>query len=444
MIEGYEVREIHNEEVLVLHFDYHYEFGTLKHGENDTILHRIHEFIKEHKIKYHGGKIALAICGVIVCTLFLNQPSTNYQTFDDALENQVVALKLDNQFIKLNNEIPVINTFVKKEEPKVVKVKSSNVKKPVSSKSVSKKSTSVKKGTNTTSTVKKGTNSSGSVTNKKQPSNTKPSTPTVRETKVKVYRSNGKVVTLSLEDYVIGVVGAEMPASFHLEALKAQAVVARTYAMNAIANGKKLTDTVSTQVYKDNSQLKSMWGSSYSTYYQKVKSAVQSTKGVVLTYQGNYIYAAYHSTSNGKTEDAKNVWGKSEPYLKSVSSTWDKKVSSYEKKITKEFSVLNKTLGLIVDKNTAISVIRNASGRVSTITIGNKKYTGIQFRNLLGLRSADFDIAIKNNGFEITTRGYGHGVGMSQYGANEMAKNGYQYKQILNHYYTGIAYKTIK
>jgi len=437
MIEGYEIQTLHNEKVLVFHFNYTYEFGNLKRKEKGTILNTIHQFIKEHKIDYHGSKIALAVCGVIVCTLFLNQPSTNYQTFDDALENQVVALKLDNQFIKLNNEIPVINTFVKKEEAKVIKVKSNNVKNQVSSsKSVSKKRASVKKGTNTASTVKNKRKTS-TVNNKKQSS-----TPNVSEVKVKVYRSNGKVVTLSLEDYVIGVVGAEMPASFHLEALKAQAVVARTYAMNAISNGKKLTDTVSTQVYKDNSQLKSMWGNSYSTYYQKVKSAVQSTKGVVLTYQGNYIYAVYHSTSNGKTEDAKNVWDKSEPYLKSVSSTWDKNVSSYEKKITKEFTVLNKTLGLSVDKNTAISVVRNASGRVSTITIGNKQYTGVQFRNLLGLRSADFDI-IKDRGFEITTRGYGHGVGMSQYGANEMAKNGYQYKQILNHYYTGIAYKTI-
>jgi len=438
MIEGYEIQTLHNEKVLVFHFNYTYEFGNLKRKEKGTILNTIHQFIKEHKIDYHGSKIALAVCGVIVCTLFLNQPSTNYQTFDDALENQVVALKLDNQFIKLNNEIPVINTFVKKEEAKVIKVKSNNVKNQVSSsKSVSKKRASVKKGTNTASTVKNERKTS-TVNNKKQSS-----TPNVSEVKVKVYRSNGKVVTLSLEDYVIGVVGAEMPASFHLEALKAQAVVARTYAMNAISNGKKLTDTVSTQVYKDNSQLKSMWGNSYSTYYQKVKSAVQSTKGVVLTYQGNYIYAVYHSTSNGKTEDAKNVWDKSEPYLKSVSSTWDKNVSSYEKKITKEFTVLNKTLGLSVDKNTAISVVRNASGRVSTITIGNKQYTGVQFRNLLGLRSADFDIIIKDRGFEITTRGYGHGVGMSQYGANEMAKNGYQYKQILNHYYTGIAYKTI-
>ena len=256
---------------------------------------------------------------------------------------------------------------------------------------------------------------------------------------VTIYRSNGNVVSMDLEEYLIGVVGAEMPASFQMEALKAQAVVARTYALKLLASGKKLTDTVSTQVYKDNNALKKLWGNSYSTYYQKIKGAVTSTKGVSVYYQGNYINALYHSTSNGKTEDASMVWGNSVPYLKSVDSKWDIQASSYLREIKEDFTNVLNLLGISSDTNIQFEVIsRDESGRVEKIKVGDKIFDGVTFRNLLKLRSTDFSITVINNQVSITTKGYGHGVGLSQYGANGMAQEGYTYKEILKHYYTGV------
>lgn len=432
MIENYEIVKKKNEEILILHFNYNYEFSKLKNKKEESIIERIKNFIKENKIKFSGKTIALATCGIIVCTLYLNVTTPNdYEKLDTAINKQVTTLKIDNQIFNLEKGKKIREEIAPK---KITNVKKSNTQNKITSIKKSKPQ-AIKKTNNTTKKVTKTNTTQKTSTTKKANST---------ETKVKVYRSNGSIITLSLEEYVIGVVGAEMPASFNQEALKAQAVVARTYAMNAISSGKKLTDTVTTQSYKDNNQLKRQWGKSYNTYYNKIKKAVNSTKGICLTYNGKYIYAVYHSTSNGKTEDAKNVWGKSYPYLKSVSSTWDKNVSSYQKTITKEFNNINKILGLNINESTKININKNKSGRVSTINIGNKKYTGTTFRNLLGLRSADFDISIKNNQVKITTRGYGHGVGMSQYGANEMAKSGKTYKQILNHYYTNVKYKTIK
>lgn len=256
---------------------------------------------------------------------------------------------------------------------------------------------------------------------------------------VTVYRNSGSIINIPIEDYLIGVVGAEMPASFPIEALKAQAIVARTYVLKKIQEGKKLTDTVSTQSYKDDKELKKLWGSQYEKYYQKIKEAVESTKDLVIYYQEELIDAVYHSTSNGKTEDSVYVWGSEIPYLKSVDSSWDRKASSYSKTVMKDFKVVMQLLGLET-KNACIEILsRDTSGRVLKIKVGNKELSGVEFRNLLGLRSTDFDFSIEGGNIFITTRGFGHGVGMSQYGAGEMAKEGYQYDEILKHYYTGIS-----
>jgi stage II sporulation protein D len=260
---------------------------------------------------------------------------------------------------------------------------------------------------------------------------------------VTLYRYNGTVETISLEDYVVGVVGAEMPASFNIEALKAQSVLARTYALKKISQNLVLKDTTSDQVYKDESQLKAMWGDSFQTYYNKIVSAVAATKGTYLTYNGNYIEAVYHSTSNGQTEDAAFVWGNSYPYLKSVDSHWDLEASSYLRETSKEFSVLSSIIGLDFNSTTNIDVLSRTPGnRIDQIKIGDKTFSGVELRNLLGLRSADFDINIEGDGAVFVTRGYGHGVGMSQYGANGMAKEGNSYADILAHYYPGTQLKS--
>lgn len=255
--------------------------------------------------------------------------------------------------------------------------------------------------------------------------------------------ASGQVINISLEDYVIGVVSSEMPASFSTEALKAQSVAARTYALKKTASGATISATISDQVYKTNSQLQSQWGSSYNTYYTKIKNAVYATKGVYMTYGGNYIDATYFSTSNGKTEDAVFVWGNSVPYLKSVSSPWDVGIASYSSSATFTYAQLSSKIGVTLTSNSDIKIINKTTGdRVKTAIFGTKELTGVKVRSLLGLRSADFDMTKTSTGVTFSCRGYGHGVGMSQYGANGMANSGSTYRQILQHYYTGISFGT--
>ena len=256
--------------------------------------------------------------------------------------------------------------------------------------------------------------------------------------KITVYRSNGSVINLNMTDYLIGVVSSEMPASFNLEALKAQSVLARTYALKAKQTGKKLTDTVSTQSYIDIDQMKNKWGNSFNTYYNKIKNAVENTNGEYLSYNGNYIEALYHSTNNGKTESSLDVFGNYYPYLISVSSEYDKNASSYLRTINMPLDTISNKLGLSLNNDSVISILSYTDGgNIKEININGNNFSGKKVRELLGLRSADFDISISDNNANITTRGYGHGVGMSQYGANDMANAGYGYKDILSHYYPG-------
>ena len=206
-----------------------------------------------------------------------------------------------------------------------------------------------------------------------------------------------------------------------------------------LKNNMKLTDSVSTQCYKDNDQLKTMWKTSYDVYYKKIKNAVETTKNQAIYYQEDYIDAVYHSTSNGKTEDAMYVWGNSSPYLKSVDSSWDKDSTSYLKEVKKDLSTVLDILGIDINDTSFELLSRDNSGRVEKIRFGSREFTGVEFRNLLGLRSADFDLKEVDNTLVITTRGYGHGVGLSQYGASGMAKAGYNYIEILKHYSTGVS-----
>lgn len=245
---------------------------------------------------------------------------------------------------------------------------------------------------------------------------------------------------LYLEDYVFGVVSCEMPASFEFEALKAMAVASRTFALYKLESNKDyiLSSTTSDQCYSSNDKLKSRWKDKYDENYNKIKKAVDETRGKYITYNDKAIYAAYFSISNGYTENSEDVFVKKLSYLKSVSSSWDEKYSykSYNKEI-KIVDFLNK-LGINDNKIKDIKIERGPHGRVDTITINNHKYKGTKFRTLLSLRSTDFEIKETKDKVIIHTKGYGHGVGMSQYGANGMALEGYNYIDIINHYYTGV------
>ena len=245
---------------------------------------------------------------------------------------------------------------------------------------------------------------------------------------------------LDLEEYVIGVVAGEMPASFEIEALKAQAIAARSYALSKIETSTESYDLVTditNQVYITTEDMQEKWGEDYDFYYDKIKNAVSATKNLVMEYEGDVISAYYFAMSNGATEDVSLVFGEARDYLKSVDSSWDESVKNFS--VTTTFTKEEFCSKLSIDcSNITIGAIdRSSTNRVNSIVINDKEFKGTTLRTLLGLRSTDFTIDISDD-IKITTKGYGHGVGMSQYGANEMAKNGASYEEILNHYYKDI------
>lgn len=262
---------------------------------------------------------------------------------------------------------------------------------------------------------------------------------------VRVKRSDGEIETLPLEEYVVGVVAGEMPVSFELEALKAQSVASRTYVLKKIANSKDndydVVDTVSNQVYLDEDELRSKWGNKYTEYINKVSLAVNETSMEYLEYDGEVIDAFYFSTSNGYTEDSGIVFQKSLPYLQSVESVWDEEVAkAFYASTDMSLQEFYERLGLEYNSELDVEVLeRSDSNRIVKLKINSVEFTGRDVYNKLGLRSCDFEFVLIGNNVEINTKGYGHGVGMSQYGAHGMAKEGYSYKEILEHYYTGVS-----
>ena len=244
---------------------------------------------------------------------------------------------------------------------------------------------------------------------------------------------------MSLRDYLIGVLACEMPVLFEEEALKAGSITARTFYYNKININQSYIATNNDQCYFSIEDMKIRWLDNFENYYIILSKIVDSTNGKVIYFDNNLINAYYFSTSNGMTEDVSYVFGQSAPYLVSVDSSWDKNVNKYE--VTNTYSTvefLNK-LGLDNNEKLSIEILsKTTSGRVDKLKVNNNIFTGVEFRKLLGLRSTDFTYLITDDTIFITTKGYGHGVGMSQYGANEMAKLGYNYEEILKHYYTGV------
>ena len=252
---------------------------------------------------------------------------------------------------------------------------------------------------------------------------------------------NSELLELNIDDYLVGVVSCEMPASFEEEALKAGAVAARTYLLNKLVNNNEyvITSTTNDQCYSNAEELKEKWKEDYDKYLSKIQKVVMETHGEYMTYKDEIIKAFYFSTSNGKTENVENVFGEKLDYLVSVNSIYDTNTTQFSRTI--EIPKNEFLTKLNLDKSNTIeitNVIRNETNRVDKITINDKVFKGTEVRKLLDLRSTDFEIEINNDNVIISTKGYGHGVGMSQYGANELAKMGYDYEKILKHYYTGI------
>lgn len=253
--------------------------------------------------------------------------------------------------------------------------------------------------------------------------------------------TNNKIETLNLEDYIVGVVAAEMPASFSKEALKAQAVASRSYALYRKTHSNleyDLTDNTSTQSYITVEQMHQKWGDTFDKYYNRIKTAVLETQGEIATYNNEIIEALYFSMSAGQTQDVQAVFQTKLDYLKSTESIYDNdNIKNFKAIKTISIDDFKKSLSVSCNPINYEILSYENSGYVSKIRVCDKVFNGNTFRKLLGLRSANFQIDIGEEVI-ITTFGYGHGVGMSQYGANGYAENGYDYKDILNHYYSNI------
>ena len=242
-------------------------------------------------------------------------------------------------------------------------------------------------------------------------------------------------VPSKLEKYVIGVTAAEMPVYFHPEALKAQAVAARTYAMREYLADNNVDLLNIGQAYLSEQEMRERWGADFNENYRKIKRAVTDTEGELLLYDGEPILAAFCSASGGMTEQSENVWGTALPYLKSVDSHYDKKSPVYMQNVSVEYSLLSSYLK-VKDASDIHVYKRSGAGYVLGVKVGGREFSGDDIRLALGLRSNDFYIETTDTAANFTVYGYGHGVGMSQYGAGYMAESGDDYTVILSHYYT--------
>ncbi len=266
-----------------------------------------------------------------------------------------------------------------------------------------------------------------------------PEAPVDKTMTINVRRSNGVIQNISLEEYVTGVVAAELGAGFNEASYKAQALAARTYAARRTEAGKTISDTDSHQVYLDRTQIRNSWGEhDFNKYYPLVEKAVNETKAEVIMHEGEYIDALYFSTSNGRTDMPEYVWGGKLDYLQSVDSHWDKRSPYFYLESTYTNGEFASRLGISTSSLYAEVVSRTANGSVNTINIGGRVFSGNYVKSRLGLRSTDFTIKFASGRVIIEQRGWGHAVGLSQYGAYFMGEEGYNYQQIIHHYYQGV------
>lgn len=266
--------------------------------------------------------------------------------------------------------------------------------------------------------------------------------------------ATGNVIDVDEKTYVVGAVCAEMPATFEAEALKAQAVAAHTYAERQrlkersdptaeLCGADFSNDTSKYQGYFTKNQAMQYYGDNFEAYYEKIENAVNEVMPYIITYGDEPIISAFHSMSSGMTESAENAWGTEVEYLVPVDSSYDTSAPRYLEEVSYSKEQLRQILverfsgiSLAEDFTTWISINDvSESGTVLSATVGDFKVSGNDIREVLGLRSACFNVSYDGETVVITTRGFGHGVGMSQYGANAMASEGKSWREILEHYY---------
>ena len=289
-------------------------------------------------------------------------------------------------------------------------------------------------------------------------SNPHPNSTEPRSTITTYIAAEDKVVELDFSAYLKGVVAAEMPASFHAQALRAQAVAARSYTLRRIEDALQdgtsdvhkgadiCTNPNHCKAWISDTELKSRWGNDYDTNMQKIAASVDDTASIIMTYNDEIVNAVFHSTSAGQTESAKDVWGGDVPYLVSVTSYGDALsprcksdltlgASEYKAKLIDTYPEAH-----FSDGDALIGeILRSQAGGIKTLTTGGITLTGNQFRELFDLRSTNIQFTQSSNSITMAVTGNGHGVGMSQYGANYLASQGKTYEEILKTYYSGVA-----
>ncbi len=282
---------------------------------------------------------------------------------------------------------------------------------------------------------------------------------------IKLYRHESKKIEeIPLKEYLCGVVSAEMQANYEREALKAQAVAACTYTMYRyeylqenpdVDNGHRgayvCDDYAHCKSYLSRDSAEDRWGKEwFEKYYPNIEAAVNQVYGQVITFEGKVINAVFHAISSGTTEPAENVWGAEIPYLKSVDSSVDTTADGYETTVSfsaDEVKQKLSELSISVDGDPTewfSAPTLGSAGSVASVSVNGKNISGTQIRSLFGLRSTAFAITATSESITFTVRGYGHQVGMSQNGANELAKQGKNYTEILQHYYSGVEIQSYK
>lgn len=275
---------------------------------------------------------------------------------------------------------------------------------------------------------------------------------------IKVWREDtGQVETMELEEYLKGVVAAEMPASFELEALKAQAVAARTFAIRRMKifggagclshpEADISTNPTEGQAWASADTMRERWGYfSFAKNWAKIEEAVKSTAGLIIVYRGEPIDPVFHSCCGGRTENSEDVWQNATPYLRSVACPHDRGAEKFVETTSFRFSDLVAAFGPEVGVLSAsgskpvVQILEQSqSGKVKRLRLGEAELRGTDFRLKLGLKSTGMTFQVSGDSLAVTTKGYGHGVGLCQYGADGFAKQGYGYEEILKHYYTGV------
>lgn len=273
-----------------------------------------------------------------------------------------------------------------------------------------------------------------------------------------LHTKTGEVEEVAIDTYLVNVVSAEMPADFEIEALKAQAVVARTYTIYKIQNKKHdnadiCDDSACCQAWVSKEERFARWEESVrESNWQKIEQAVSETKGKIITYEGKPINAFFHSNSGGKTEIPVNVWGGTGyPYLQVVETSGEDNYTQYNSEVVlsneellEKLKVNYSDISIDFNNNDELKILEYTdSGRVKTVKFGNHNLSGTETRSLLGLRSTNFEIIKENGNIKFSVKGYGHGVGMSQTGANTLAKEGKSYEDIINHFYIGVVIQDV-